>query len=88
MDVDAQDIVNQLVLAEIDVHGGYGDEERLEYSSTACVIAQPNSSSSYVEIPTYRKMIHELDRVELTAPCQRTPVPGLADSGRFSDGPN
>jgi hypothetical protein len=35
MDVDAQNIVNQLVLAEIDVHGGDGDEECLEYGSSA-----------------------------------------------------
>jgi hypothetical protein len=33
VDVDAHDIVNQLVLAEIDVHGGYGEEDCLACTS-------------------------------------------------------
>ena len=39
VNVDTQNIVNQLVLAEIDGRGGYGDQKCLEYGSSTCVIA-------------------------------------------------
>jgi hypothetical protein len=39
VNVNTQNIVHQLVLAEIDVHGGYGDQECLEHGSCTCVVA-------------------------------------------------
>jgi hypothetical protein len=53
VDVDTQNIVNQFVLAEIDSHGGDGNQECLEYRSSACVIACQKSLGSQSQILTH-----------------------------------
>jgi hypothetical protein len=53
VNVDTQNIVNQLVLAEIDVHGGYGDQECLEYGSSTCVIASQKSLGGQSQMFTH-----------------------------------
>jgi hypothetical protein len=53
VDVDTQNIVDQLVLAEIDVHRGDGDQECFEYGSSACVIASQKSLGGQSQLLTH-----------------------------------
>jgi len=53
VNVDTQNIVNQLVLAKINVHGGYREQEGLEDGSSTCVVASQKSLRGQAQVFTH-----------------------------------